>query len=69
MKKVSVSNDYFKSKFGSYEYVLLDGTRLYEYNKWSNNKKTLESEKVRITKINPELGDRLVIVKTQIQDF
>ncbi len=69
MKKVSAANDYFKSKFGSYDWVLLDGNRLYEYTKWSNDKKTLEREKIRITKINPELGDRLVIVKTQIQDF
>jgi len=69
MKKVSFADDYFKSKFGSYDYVLLDGTRLYEYDKWSNNIKTLEREKIRITKLNPELGDRLVIVKTQIRDF
>ena len=69
MRKVSVANDYFKSKFGSYDYVLLDGTCRYEYTKWSNDIKTLEREKIRITKINPELGDRLVIVKTQIQDF
>lgn len=69
MKKVSVANDYFKSKVGSYDWVLLDGDRLYEYTKWSSDKKTLEREKIQITKINPELGDRLVIVKTQIQDF
>jgi len=69
MKKVSVANDYFKSKFGTYDWVLLDGTRLYEYTKWSNDIKTLEREKARIRKINPELGDRLVIIKTQIQDF
>ena len=68
MKKVSVANDYFKAKFGAYDWVLLDGTRLYEYTKWSNDIKTLEREKARIRKINPELGDRLVIVKTQIQD-
>jgi len=47
----------------------LDGTHLYEYDKWSNNIKTLEREKIRITKLNPELGDRLVIVKTQIRVF
>ena len=69
MRKVSVASDYFKSKFGTYDYVLLDETRLYEYTKWSNDIKTLECEKKRIRKINLELGDRLVIVKTQIQDF
>jgi hypothetical protein len=69
MKKISHANDFFRSKFGSYDWVLLDGTRTYEYTRWSNNIKTLEREMTRIRKINPELEDRLIIVKTQIEDF
>lgn len=68
-KKISTANKYYKSKAGCYNFVLLDGTNMYEYTKWSNKKETLEKEKAFIIKINPDLGNRLIIVDTQIQDF
>ena len=69
MKKISLVNDFNKSKTGVYNFVLLDGTRLYEFEKWSNSEETLNKEMERIIKINPELGDRLIIVKTEIKNF
>ncbi len=69
MKKISLVSDFNKSKTGVYNFVLLDGTRLYEFEKWSNSKETLNKERERIIKINPELGNRLIIVKTEIRDF
>jgi len=69
MKKISLVNDFNKSKTGSYNFVLLDGTRLYKFEKWSNSKETLNKEKKMIIKINPKLGNRLIIVKTKIKDF
>jgi hypothetical protein len=69
MKKISLVNDFNKSKTGAYNFVLLDGTRLYKFEKWSNSKETLNKERKRIIKINPELGNRLIIVKTEIGDF
>lgn len=68
-KKISVAVQYHKSKSGSFDYVLLDGTKIYEYAKWSNSAEALEREKARITKINNELGNKLIIVKTRVQDF
>ena len=69
MKKISVVTDFNKAKTGVYNFVLLDGTRRYEFIKWSNSEETLNKERERIIKINPELGNRLIIVKTQIRDF
>lgn len=69
MKKISVVGEFNKSKTGIYNFVLLDGTRLYEFERWSNNEKTLNKEREKIIKINPELGNRLIIVKTEIRDF
>ena len=69
MKKISLADDFNKSKTGIYNFVLLDGTRLYEFEKWSNIDETLKKEMDRIKKINPELGNRLIIVKTVIKDF
>jgi hypothetical protein len=69
MKKISLASDFNKSKTGIYNFVLLDGTRLDEFEKWSNSEQTLNKERERIIKINPQLGNRLIIVKTEIEDF
>ena len=69
MKKISLASEFSRAKTGSYEYVLLDKQNELNFEKWSNSLDNLTAEKSRITELNPSLGNRLIIVKTIIDNF